>query len=652
MKAYYQLAAANLGSMNDGDLHPAISTVIGEGHWTKEDAAAVRSHFDLLSKRYLAMGYTSKAIRSHIDLLKKAAVLREGIPSIRLDVRNGDPEVLAEDDTATDDSFSSAGAVSDASSYEDSLSSSSLTEVTFACNVHICRANVSSVFHRAGLRVFGVHTFGVRGSKAVLGHFFIRASVTQIAMKQIEDMLASAAKRPPPSSAAHSPRSSRSSGRMLPEKLSQFMERLTPQASPLRSTFSATRAISFSSIRATSAGCMSDDISNTRGQNNSSNSTVNSTVNSNSTSSSSSSRHLSTRLQQPSPSNLSTTRSIPPSSATRSVAPPKPSSASDGKDLLQVFLCETGAMKKKLGSIILNPLHLSMGPVIAVGATGEVRRGTFEGEAVAVKVLKAEGKDARANVAEFRREVLTLMACGECPQLLKFLGICVDIRQRMCIVTKFMEGGTLCDALRRSQQQQQQHHSQQQQQQHSQQQQQQVSQQQPPLPMSQVLQIARDVALAMSFLHRNGMIHRDLKSANILLDRVGNAVVGDFGVARLKTERGEMTKEVGTYRWMAPEAFGTSAWPVTHRSDVYSYGIVLWEMVTGGIPFADYSPLQAAVAVALNGARPLIPGNCPGSLKSLIERCWHKVPKERPEFSEVLLELERISKEKLHAGSD
>ncbi|CAI5984309.1 unnamed protein product [Closterium sp. NIES-65] len=289
-----------------------------------------------------------------------------------------------------------------------------------------------------------------------------------------------------------------------------------------------------------------------------------------------------------------------------------------GKDMLEVLLCEKGAMKKKLGNFILDPLRLSMGPVIAVGASGEVRKGTYDGETVAVKVLKGEGKDPYANVAEFRREVVTLMSCGQCPQLLKFLGVCIDFRQRICIVTKFMEGGTLNDLLRRRQGKS--------------------------LSLNDAVNVARDVAQAMAFLHKNGMIHRDLKSANILLDKEGHAVVGDFGVARLKGERGEMTKEVGTYRWMAPEAFGTSPWPVTHKADVYSFGIVLWEVLTGGVPFADYSPLQAAVAVALNGARPTIPESPPESLRSLIQRCWDKTPKERPEFSEILTELDRIAK--------
>ncbi|GJP38183.1 hypothetical protein CLOM_g22638 [Closterium sp. NIES-68] len=524
--------------MPEGEVDMAINEILNGGRWSKDDEEQLRSHFKSLPPRYASMGYSSDAVRSHVALLKEASGLKEGIPAIRLDVNNGELDAFMEDESETDDSFSSAGGISLSSCLEDSLSSSR-TEVTFACSTHVCRSNISSAFHRSGIRIFGIYTYDTAAG-ATLGHFCLRASISHISKKQIEEILASAIRRPP-------------KGLGIQETLSNFMSK----ASPRHSSFAD-------------------------GDN----------------------------------SQRSSLGSVPSSPAPSFTS--KQGSQS-GKDMLEVLLCEKGAMKKKLGNFILDPLRLSMGPVIAVGASGEVRKGTYEGETVAVKVLKGEGKDPYANVAEFRREVVTLMSCGQCPQLLKFLGVCVDFRQRICIVTKFMEGGTLNDLLRRRQGK--------------------------GLSLGDAVSVARDVAQAMAFLHKNGMIHRDLKSANILLDKQGHAVVGDFGVARLKGERGEMTKEVGTYRWMAPEAFGTSPWPVTHKADVYSFGIVLWEVLSGGVPFADYSPLQAAVAVALNGARPAIPDSCPQSLRSLIERCWHKTPKERPEFSEILTELDRIAKE-------
>ncbi|CAI5462990.1 unnamed protein product [Closterium sp. Yama58-4] len=391
--------------------------------------------------------------------------------------------------------------------------------------------------------------------------------------------------------------------------------------------------------------------------------------------------------------------------------------------LVQLLLSERGLMREQLGHFLLDPLRLDLGPLIATGASGEVRRGRYAGEPVAVKILKAEarrdgavagvgagmgggvgaggvagvgggrgggrgrggrkwGASATASAAltattavassgaascsefpgvsgpsitgssgdraagssgataraEFRREVMAMVSCGQrCPQLLRFYGVCVDVRRRMCIVTKLMPGGTLHDLLRRRNG---------------------VG-----LPLPQLLRVAMDIALGMRFLHRHGIIHRDLKTANVLLDEQGRAVVGDFGVARLVGDGAEMTKEVGTYRWMAPEAFGTTGhWSVTPRSDVYSFGIVLWELLTARLPYESYSPLQAAVAVALNGLRPAIPAGCPEGLRRLIEACWARDPAERPDSEDVvrvvrglwreLLGEESVEEDKETSGGD
>ncbi|GJP32992.1 hypothetical protein CLOM_g17570 [Closterium sp. NIES-68] len=437
-----------------------------------------------------------------------------------------------------------------------------------------------------------------------------------------------------------------------------------------------------------------------------------STPSSNSSSSTSSSSSSSSATTSPSP-------SLPASSLSLSSASPPLSS------LLQLLLSERGLMREQLGHFLLDPLRLELGPLIAQGASGEVRRGRYGGEPVAVKILKAEVRRDAAGVemgggmgvagvagvagagggrggergkggrkwgaggrqmladsassnaggtadaaaalippaaaaaghakiqpnlinsnsgtgggggaaaaagsgcafstarAEFRREVVAMVSCGRrCPQLLRFHGVCVDVRRRMCIVTRLMPGGNLHDLLRRRNG---------------------VG-----LPLPQLLRIAMDIALGMRFLHRHGIIHRDLKTANVLLDEQGRAVVGDFGVARLVGDGAEMTKEVGTYRWMAPEAFGTTGqWSITPRSDVYSFGIILWELLTARLPYESYSPLQAAVAVALNGLRPVIPMGCPEGLRRLIEVCWAKDPGERPDSDAVARAVRGLRRELL-----
>lgn len=86
---------------------------------------------------------------------------------------------------------------------------------------------------------------------------------------------------------------------------------------------------------------------------------------------------------------------------------------------------------------------------------------------------------------------------------------------------------------------------------------------------------------------------------------------------------------------------------VTGKSDVYSYGMLLWEMLTGQIPFDNFSPVQAAVGVAVHGLRPTIPEGTFEPLKSLMEQCWSRDPLDRPEFSEVLEVLDNSTQELL-----
>ncbi|XP_047456412.1 mitogen-activated protein kinase kinase kinase 20 isoform X2 [Mugil cephalus] len=149
----------------------------------------------------------------------------------------------------------------------------------------------------------------------------------------------------------------------------------------------------------------------------------------------------------------------------------------------------------------------------------------------------------------------------------------------------------------------------------------------------------------MHYLHSEApikVIHRDLKSRNVVLAADKVLKICDFGASKFLTHTTHMSL-VGTFPWMAPEVI--QSLPVSETCDTFSYGVVLWEMLTREIPFKGLEGLQVAWLVVEKNERLTIPSGCPTSFAEVMRKCWATEPKERPMFKQILSTLESMSKD-------
>jgi serine/threonine protein kinase len=166
-----------------------------------------------------------------------------------------------------------------------------------------------------------------------------------------------------------------------------------------------------------------------------------------------------------------------------------------------------------------------------------------------------------------------------------------------------------------------------------------------------------DIGKGLSYLHDREILHRDLKSLNVLLDENFSAKISDFGLSKLKLETSSMSKtsasqkegSVGTLRWKAPELFKLKS-RHTKASDAYGYGMVLWEIASRQIPFGEADEIVIMSSVK-EGEKEDIPADCPAEYAGLIERTWSFDPEKRPSPHYIVLQLEKLfPKPKVNPG--
>ncbi|KAG5087900.1 hypothetical protein JHK86_000512 [Glycine max] len=264
-------------------------------------------------------------------------------------------------------------------------------------------------------------------------------------------------------------------------------------------------------------------------------------------------------------------------------------------------------------------LDFSNSVCIGKGSFGEILKAHWRGTPVAVKRILPSLSDDRLVIQDFRQEVNLLVKLRH-PNVVQFLGAVTD-RKPLMLITEYLRGGDLHKYLKDK----------------------------GALSPSTAINFGLDIARGMAYLHNepNVIIHRDLKPRNVLLvnSSADHLKVGDFGLSKLiKVQSAhdvyKMTGETGSYRYMAPEVFKHRRYD--KKVDVFSFAMILYEMLEGEPPFSNYEPYDGAKYVA-EGHRPSFRGKgyIP-ELRELTEQCWDADMKQRPSFIEIIKQLEKI----------
>ncbi|RZB66488.1 Serine/threonine-protein kinase HT1 [Glycine soja] len=258
--------------------------------------------------------------------------------------------------------------------------------------------------------------------------------------------------------------------------------------------------------------------------------------------------------------------------------------------------------------------NLFIGHKFSQGAHSQIYHGIYKKEHAAVKFVKVRYNDQKGIPkslleAQFLREVTHLPRLHH-QNVVKFIGAYKDT-DFYCILTEYQQKGSLRVYLNKLESK--------------------------PISLKRVIDFALDIARGMEYIHAQGIIHRDLKPENVLVDGEIRLKIADFGIA---CEASKCDSLRGTYRWMAPEMIKGKRYG--RKVDVYSFGLILWELVSGTVPFEGLSPIQVAVAVADRNSRPIIPSHCPHVLSDLIKQCWELKPEKRPEFCQIVRVLEQL----------
>ncbi|KAJ8350039.1 hypothetical protein SKAU_G00251690 [Synaphobranchus kaupii] len=244
------------------------------------------------------------------------------------------------------------------------------------------------------------------------------------------------------------------------------------------------------------------------------------------------------------------------------------------------------------------------------GAQGAVFLGKFHSEEVAIKKVREQKETDIKHLRKLKH-----------PNIIGFKGVCTQA-PCYCIIMEYCAQGQLYEVLRAGRK----------------------------VTPRLLVDWASGIASGMNYLHLHKIIHRDLKSPNVLVTHNDNVKISDFGTSKELSDKSTKMSFAGTVAWMAPEVIRNE--PVSEKVDIWSFGVVLWELLTGEIPYKDVDSSAIIWGVGSNSLHLPVPSTCPDGFKILMKQTWQGKPRNRPSFRQILLHLDIASADILGAPQE
>lgn len=294
--------------------------------------------------------------------------------------------------------------------------------------------------------------------------------------------------------------------------------------------------------------------------------------------------------------------------------------------LIEHHFSSKQVITKKSGVILLNPVvkdkkwilnheDVALGELLGKGNFGEVFKGTLQRDKTAVAVKTCKEDLPPELKIRFLSEARILKQYDH-PNIVKLIGVCTQ-RQPIYIVMELVPGGDFLSFLRKKKDE---------------------------LKTKQLVRFSVDAAAGMAYLESKNCIHRDLAARNCLVGDNSVLKISDFGMSRQEDDgiySSSGLKQI-PIKWTAPEALNYGRY--SSESDVWSYGILLWETFSLGVcPYPGMTNQQAREQVE-KGYRMACPQRCPEDVYKVMQRCWQYNPEERPKFSELQRDLAAVKK--------